>query len=627
MLSLQTPTPGHIPWIGGGSHPEEKTNMLRRDFVKWLAIIGASMIIKEDRANSKMNEMTGEDFAMIPDTLALSHSHSAHAFASPEKLPYRKILPGGITNYDLMTFSGGWGHEYEIQILPLTSEGYRFLETAGESCAHHIPYWLLRNRITGNGVAVALAYMGNWCFEVKSEGGNTSVEARTSPATLPPFAHIQGLSIPGSLVSEFTRDWDYGSLPIVRFIRSHLLRKHGEDWPWVEYNNWYAYDGNFDEATVINSAHIAKDLGCEAYVMDAGWYGGDNWSDTVGDWRVNRNRLPHGLESFSETVHGLGMKFGLWVEIECAYLGSPIVREHPDWLLREDGKPLSNRSVLDFGNPDVLAYAKSVIDRLVNDYHLDYLKMDFNTQMPLNTDALTPQTDPLYQHYKGLAELWTYMRRRHPKLIVENCSSGSQRQDLTPAAYTDTHWVSDNVDNHMNLMQNYGATRLFPPEMCLHWTVYPNPSDDKMDIESQFLVNMMVHFGLSGRIDQWDDAILKQAKKSIATYKRIRPVLRNADVYHLTPQVDGSDPRSMQAMQYTDSRTEEGLLFAFQAGDGVLAHTLKLRGLQPKRKYLLNALSAIGESCEKTGDELMSHGYTMIFPHPGASVLIGISSK
>jgi|YelNatPaOPRAMG01_1025707.scaffolds.fasta_scaffold11722_3 alpha-galactosidase len=601
--------------------------MLRREFVKWMAMLGTSFLLNEYRADSKMIEPLDEEYAMIPDKHKQHENHSARFVASPVRLPYRKVLPGDITNYDLMTFSGGWGHEYEIQVLSLTSEGYRFLETAGESCAHHIPYWLLRNRITGNGVAVALAYMGNWCFEVKSEGGNTSVEGRTSPASLPPFAHIQGLSIPGALASEFTGDWDYGALPIVRFIRSHLLRKHDEDWPWVEYNNWYAYDGNFDEASVINSAHIAKDLGCEAYVMDAGWYGGDNWSNTVGDWRVNRSRLPNGLEPISEMVHGLGMKFGLWVEIECAYLDSPIVREHPDWLLKEDGKPLSNRSVLDFGNPDVLAYAKSVIDRLVKDYHLDYLKMDFNTPMPLNTDALTSQTDPLYQHYKGLAELWTYMREKHPKLIVENCSSGSLREDLTPAAYTDTHWVSDNVDNHMNLMQNFGATYLFPPEMCLHWTVFPNPSDAKMDVEAQFMANLMVHFGLSGRIDQWDDAILKQAKKSIATYKRIRAVLRNADVHHLTPQVDGSDPRSMQAMQYMDSRTDEGLLFAFQAGDGALEHTFKLHGLQPKRKYHLNPLSAFGESCEKTGDELMRQGYSVKFPHSGASVLIGISSK
>ena len=376
----------------------------------------------------------------------------------------------------------------------------------------------------------------------------------------------------------------------MRFIRRNLLRSLGDGWPPVQYNNWYGAEGGFDEKSLFDSARVAAEVGCELFTVDAGWYGGrsgGDWNQALGDWTVNRQKIPAGLEGIAKEARRRGMKFGLWIEIECAGPNTPIARQHPEWYLREGNRQLSNRGVLDFGNSQVLAWAKSVMDDLMTRYRLDYLKMDFNTDPAVDGERIVRGNDPLYGHYNGLVRLWKYLREKYPRLVVENCSSGSLRQDVMTAAFTDTHWVSDNVDNNANLAMNYGATYLFPPEICSHWTTWPSLGNKSLDLESCFTVNMVGHLGLSGRIYQWDAETRKVAAERIALYKKIRPVLCKADVFHLTKQADVTAPGSIQASLYVDRSSGKAVLFAFQGGGQAMETTLKLRGVQPARRYRL----------------------------------------
>jgi alpha-galactosidase len=262
---------------------------------------------------------------------------------------------------------------------------------------------------------------------------------------------------------------------------------------------------------------------------------------------------------------------------------------------------------------------------------LDYLKMDFNTDPSLDSERFAGGDDPLCGHYRGLMEVWKHLRDRYPQLIVENCSSGSLRQDLMTAALTDTHWVSDNVENRMNLAMNLAATYFFPPEICNHWTtspVRPAPNDagpgGALDLESQFTANMLGHLGLSGRIDHWDAETRGVVAERIALYKRIRPLLRNADVFHLTPPWNGSAPLSVHAALYVDATSRKALLFAFQGGAPALEATFRLRGLPPDPRYRLQMPPAFGPEQVLAGTELVEKGLPVRFPHRGAAAVIEI---
>jgi alpha-galactosidase len=555
---------------------------------------------------------------------------SDEPLAKPVSLPFTKTITGPVDDYMVVTFNSPWGREYEMKVQSLTEQGFRFVQQKGRSCMDLKPFIILFNTRTNRGTAVMLSYSGNWLLDVRPDGPNVRLLADTVPGGLDELANINGLPIPGALVTEFTGHWDYAAIPIKRFIRKNLLRKLGDDWPPVQFNDYYGTYGDMNEQLLIDVARIAARVGCELFTIDAGWYGKDkSWDACVGDWFINTDKFPNGLEPVADEVRRLGMKFGMWVEIENANPKSQLAQEHPDWFLAQSER--GNRMTLNFANPQALNFAKSVVDKLMADYKLDYIKMDFNAN-PIPTPAPgvagVPDTnDPLFGHYRGLIELWRHMHTAYPELIIENCSSGSLRQDLMTAAFTDTHWTSDMVTNHCNLAINFGATYLFPPEICSDWTTEPEQQEnrDMLDLESRFTVNMMGHFGLSGRIWEWNDETLQTAAGRIELYKQIRPLLRSADVYHLTPQPDLDHPASIMAVQYVNEQSDESLVFVFQASDSSLKKVLPLRAVRPDNIYTVDFPKSLGgKSVKVKGQRLLEEGINIEFKQKGASAIIKI---
>jgi len=552
--------------------------------------------------------------------------------ASPVELPFEKVLPGPVTDYEVMRSSSEFCHEYLFDVLRLGPEGFKMECNKGRSGSGYKPWLMVRNVKTQRGLAISLAYSGNWRIEILPKRESTLFRAATLPETLKPFETINSLLIPGALVAEFTGHWDNGAQPITRFIRDRLLRNLGDDWPWVQYNTWYERPHGkrhlLSEEGLIKSARLAAKLGCELFVIDAGWYGQNDasadWNEALGDWRVNRQRLPNGIEPIAAEVRRLSMKFGMWVEIECAHPNSPVGKAHSEWFLRDGEKVASTRACLDFGNPEALAWATAEIDRIVTTYKLDYIKMDFGTDLIIDSEKYTDRPDPLWCHYRGLVKLWEHMRNKYPKLVIENCSSGSLRHDLLTAAHSDTHWVSDAVRNEDNLVMGFGATYLFPPETCNHWTCYPK-SSEVMDVESCFTAAMLGQMGLSGPATSWSEEICRCAAERIALYKQIRPVIRNADVYHLTDQVNRKAMNMIQAVQYLDRRSSCSVVFAFQGGDARMTTVLKLYDLKPDVHYRVNMPPKFGSEQLIKGKKLIQDGLHVCFPHRGASAVIQIS--
>lgn len=104
-------------------------------------------------------------------------------------------------------------------------------------------------------------------------------------------------------------------------------------------NNWEATYFNFNEEKILQIARRAKELGVEMLVLDDGWFGKRNTDNcSLGDWVVNPEKLPGGLNGLSDRLHDLGLKFGLWFEPEMISPDSDLYRAHPDWCLHVDGR-------------------------------------------------------------------------------------------------------------------------------------------------------------------------------------------------------------------------------------------------------------------------------------------------
>ena len=82
-------------------------------------------------------------------------------------------------------------------------------------------------------------------------------------------------------------------------------------------NNWEATYFNFNADKIEQIASAGRDLGIELFVLDDGWFGKRNDDTTsLGDWVVDKNKSPEGLEDLVKRVRNLDMQFGLWFEPE-----------------------------------------------------------------------------------------------------------------------------------------------------------------------------------------------------------------------------------------------------------------------------------------------------------------------
>jgi alpha-galactosidase len=205
----------------------------------------------------------------------------------------------------------------------------------------------------------------------------------------------------------------------------------------VQFNSWYPYFGEPTSDAILNLVPVAKRLGCEAFVVDAGWYRTDegesaeSWEARTGDWCTSRTRFPNGLCEVSTACRENGMRFGLWFEPEVIGSLSALRREHPEWLHHIDGRPPADtaRGVLNLGIPAARRHVFERITRILSTVGVDWMKWDFNEDIgnggwaPGLPASLTDQ-DRLVAHYVGLYRLQDAIRRWFPDLILEMCSSG-----------------------------------------------------------------------------------------------------------------------------------------------------------------------------------------------------------
>ncbi len=193
-----------------------------------------------------------------------------------------------------------------------------------------------------------------------------------------------------------------------------------------------------------------------------------------------------------------------------------MLKQHPDWFLQLNGGPKMEgvRAMLNFAKPEVRAWTHSVVDRLVRDYQLGWIKIDYNVDIGDRFDptAISDRTgtalaDHVVNYYRWLDEV----RAKHPDLVVENCSSGALRFDLGVMAHTHTNWVSDVVAPLPSLQLAYGCTLQFSPEVCNHWAVGEGEGDRAVIDNNAppgwwdflFRVPMNGQFGISSRVAAW----------------------------------------------------------------------------------------------------------------------------
>ena len=371
-------------------------------------------------------------------------------------------LPG---QYNMTTFHGGWSAEMRrmdnaVGGAKITNES----RTGASSNQHNPGFFLWEKGTTENsGIAYGfnLIYSGNhYAAAQLSQTGLTRVMQGINPS------NFRKILAPGEIFEtpEAVMCWSDGgfngmSAAMHRFVNDHIVPQYWQNWPRpVLYNSWEGCMFDFNQRRLLDLADRAKNLGCELFVLDDGWFGVRNHDRcSLGDYNVNPKKLPEGMAGLAKKINDKGLQFGLWFEPESVSPDSDLYRAHPDWALT-DGFPNvlgRHQLLLDLTKSEVRDYIVSSVSGILDSANISYVKWDMNR----HSIALGAKA---HEFILGLYDILNRIFVPRPQILLESCSSGGNRFDLGMICYSPQVWCSDDTDPIERLTIQGSLSYLYP---------------------------------------------------------------------------------------------------------------------------------------------------------------------
>lgn len=378
-------------------------------------------------------------------------------------------------------------------------------------------------------------------------------------------------------------------------------------------NNWEATYFDFNEDKILEIALEGKKLGMELFVLDDGWFGKrDDDNSSLGDWRVDKRKIPNGLKNLAEKITQMGMEFGLWFEPEMISVNSELYQKHPDWCIHVQGRPHTfgrNQLVLDLTRNDVCNYIVESIADILKNAPITYVKWDMNRHITDIGSAYLPgerQEETSHRYILGLYKIMESLTDMFPDILFESCSSGGGRFDPGMLYYMPQTWTSDNTDAICRTKIQYGTSLTYPQvTMGCHVSTVPNHQVGRITpLETRGNVAMAGNFGYELDITKLSDVKKEIIKRQIKEYKEIRELVQFGELYRIFSPFEGNDSAwNIVSKDKTECVATYVKVLSLPAAP---IKTIKLKGLNPDFVY-----KDIDSGEVYGGDELMNGGITI----------------
>ena len=440
-------------------------------------------------------------------------------------------------DFDIITLDGAWAKEAHEQRIPAGYGIHVIDSTTGDSSNRHNPGFIIARKGAdseqGEAYAYNLVYSGNHYSAIERSSFDTlRVMSGINPhCFLWKLQEGESFTAPQAVMTYSACGLNGVSHNMHEFVNEHIVRgEHkGKERP-VVLNNWEATFFNFNRRKILALARDAKRLGVEMFVLDDGWFGKRN-SDTagLGDWVVNKRKLPGGITSLARKINKMGMRFGLWFEPECVNEDSDLYRVHPDWAIKVEGRDASygrHQLVLDLTRPEVREYITDAVCSVLDSANVEYVKWDYNRHISdMYSQSLKNQGEFYHRYIIGLYEILDVIfRQRHPNILFESCSSGGNRFDLGMLCYSPQIWTSDDTDPIERLKIQGGIYRLYPQSaVSAHVSMAPHQQTLRdTPLSTRFNVAAFGVLGYELDFGELSPTEKKQIREQIAFYKEHR---------------------------------------------------------------------------------------------------------
>lgn len=420
-----------------------------------------------------------------------------------------------------------------------SSNAFVLANTGHWSSKKYLPMGYLENADSNTSLFWQIEQNGSWVTELADYNGHlclglfgpTEQESHWS-IDLKPGESFE--SVPAA-VGSVRADFSEAMGALTRYRRSiRRPNKDNENLPVIfnDYMNCLFGDPTYEKELPLIDA--AADLGCEYYVIDAGWYDDGFWWDSVGEWKEGRTRFPEGMQAMTEYIRSRGMIPGVWLELEVMGINCPLAQQVPeDWFFHRHGKKIYDRSryQLDFRHPGVIAHVTEVVRRVVEDYGCGYIKMDYNIEPGIGTEYQADSFgDGLLQHERAYLNWLDGLFEKYPDLVIENCSSGGLRMDYAMLSRHSIQSTSDNEDYRMYATIAANAPAAVTPEQAAIWS-YPRRNADKEETIFNMVNALFQRIHQSGHLAELSEENMSYVREGINWYKDHRHLWKQALPY------------------------------------------------------------------------------------------------
>lgn len=525
------------------------------------------------------------------------------------------------SNYNMIQLNGAWGRERHVHDRSIKEGTQGFYSLKGASSTEFNPFLALRrpntDEFSGEVIGFSLVYSGNFMSEIDVDTYNqTRIMMGIHPERFSwPLNLNEEFYTPEVVIVYSDKGLNYMSQVYHSLYRECLMRgKWKNSVRPILLNSWEALSFSIDEEKIKELATNASKLGVELFVLDDGWFGKRNNDNAgLGDWNVNKEKFPNGLNEIIEYINKLGMDFGIWIEPEMVNKDSELYRSHPDWIIHDPNRKPShtrNQYTLDFSKDEVVDHIYNQIEKLLSDYSISYVKWDMNryiTECYSKDKGANLQGTVYHKYILNVYKLYDKLTTRFPNILFESCSSGGARFDPGMLYYAPQTWTSDNTDAMERIKIQYGSSLVYPLiSMGSHVSESPNQQVFReTTLETRANVAYFGNLGYELDVNNLWDVEKEEIKKQIQFYKENREVFQFGEFYRIKNPYNNNISAWM--VKSNDEKTI--ILGCYKllnhANEG--KERVKLFGLDKDGDYKLS----YPYEKEFKGDELMNVGISM----------------
>ena len=389
-----------------------------------------------------------------------------------------------------------------------------------------------------------------------------------------------------------------------RWARHEGWLHQGDKTREILLNSWEGVVFNVNEKGMFQMMEDIKEMGGELFVMDDGWFGDkyqrNDDKSTLGDWMVDRKKLPGGIKPLVDKAKSLGIHFGIWIEPESANTISEFYEKHPDWVLQEKGRELKQgrggtQVLLDMCNPKVQDFVFKLVDNMMTENpDIAYIKWDANCSLQNYGSTYLPaqkQSHIYIEYHRGLLKTLERIRAKYPRLVIQDCSSGGGRVNYGLLPYFEEFWPSDNNDPFQRVFIQWGTSYFFPSNaMAQHIAHSPYWNTGRTSpIKYRTDVAMSGRLGIELQPANMTPEEREQTKRAISDYKRIRDIVQLGNLYRLVSPYE----ENLSSFLYTNDSKDRVVLFAHRVKYlyNMVIPRVRLAGLDASKNYRIKEVN------------------------------------